>query len=142
MALGNIFITALAMPLVNFFGGSNQEQGFFFTAILFALVGSVGFVIVVRNCKERYVENASSTHQKINILDTYKHAFKNKPWLQTTLFSLLMFVKIGVRVTLTIYFCLYVLKNPAMISILMPSMYVAMFASSLFSSKVIQKFGQ
>ena len=141
MALGNIFITALAMPLVNFFGGSNQEQGFFFTAILFALVGSVGFVIVVRNCKERYVENASSTHQKINILDTYKHAFKNKPWLQTTLFSLLMFVKIGVRVTLTIYFCLYVLKNPAMVSILMPSMYVAMFASSLFSSKVIQKFG-
>lgn len=140
MALGNIFITALAMPLVNFFGGNNQQKGFMFTAVLFALVGSVGFLIVVKNCKERYIETKTA-HKRISIIDTYKHAFKNKPWLQTTLFALLMFVKIGVRVTLTIYFCLYVLKNPAMVSILMPSMYVAMLASSLFTSKVIQKFG-
>lgn len=141
MALGNIFITALAMPLVNALGGGNQQKGFTLTAVLFAIVGSIGFLIVVKNCKERYIETPTTIHQRVSIVDTYKHAFKNKPWLQTTLFALLMFVKIGVRVTLTIYFCLYVLKNPAMVSILMPSMYVAMLASSLFTSKVLQKFG-
>lgn len=141
MALGNIFITALAMPLVNALGDGNQQRGFTFTAILFAVVGSIGFLIVVKNCKERYIDTKTTTHKRISIVDTYKHAFKNKPWLQTTLFALVMFVKIGVRVTLTIYFCLYVLKNPAMVSILMPSMYVAMLASSLFTSKVLQKFG-
>lgn len=140
MALGNILITASAMPLVNFFGGGNQKQGYFFTAAFFAVMGLIGFLIVVRNCKERYVDSGH-VKQRVSIVDTYKHAFKNKPWVQATAFSLFMFIKIGVRVTLTIYFCLYVLKNPAMVSILMPSMFVAMLFSSLFASKFIQTFG-
>ncbi|WP_283584394.1 glycoside-pentoside-hexuronide (GPH):cation symporter [Limosilactobacillus difficilis] len=143
-AIGSIFVTGLAMPIVKFFGHGNDRLGFFITAIIFALVGIVGFEIVSHNCKERYLDDFSEQVQakhKASILSTYKNAFRNRAWVTTVLLSLLLFIRIGVIVAITIYFANYVLKSPMMISILLPVLYVGQLLSTLFSSQMIAKFG-
>jgi GPH family glycoside/pentoside/hexuronide:cation symporter len=51
-----------------------------------------------------------------------------------------MFVKIGAQVAITIYFCNIVLGNPALISVLLPLLYVSMIVSSVITPAFIKKF--
>lgn len=140
MALGNILVTALTMPLVNMLGNGNQQRGFLLTTILFAVIGFVSFMIITKNCKERYLEASTASHEKTSMAKTYKDAFKNAPWVTSVVFAFLMFIKIGAFVAITIFFCLQVLHNPAMISILLPLMYVSMFISAAITPYFIKKF--
>lgn len=141
-AIGSIAVTGLTMPLVNMLGRGNQRLGFALTAALFGIVGIIGFEIVARNCKERYLTPvAQKTAEKTNILKTYKQALKNKPWGISAIFALLLFIRIGVIVAITIYFAIYVLKSPALISVLLPLLYVGQLLSTLFSAKMIEKLG-
>lgn len=142
-ALGSILITALAMPLVKLVGGGNQRLGFTITAGIFAAIGIIGFEIVSRNCKERFIDQPTvdSTGKRTSILHTYKEALHNRPWSVAVVFALLLFIRIGVIVAITIYFAMYVLKNPTLISVLLPLLYVGQLLSSLFSAKMIGKLG-
>lgn len=140
MAVGNILVTACTMPLVGFFGQGNQQKGFLYTTILLAVIGIICFMFIIKNCKERYVEAPAIAKESTSVITIYKNAVKNGPWVATIIFAVLMFVKIGVTVSITIYFCLTVLKNPAMISILLPSSYVAMIFTSFITPAFLKKF--
>jgi GPH family glycoside/pentoside/hexuronide:cation symporter len=140
MAAGNIFVTACTMPLVNILGQGNQSRGFLFTTILFAVIGFFSFMIITKNCKERYLEVRIDSNKKTSVLETYRIAVKNGPWVATVLFALFSFIRIGAFVSITIYFCLTVLRNPAAISIILPLMYVAAFIASMFTPAFIRKF--
>lgn len=140
MALGNIFVTACTMPLVNILGNGNQQRGFLLTTILFAVIGFFSFMVITKNCKERYLEVANNSREKISVIETYKTAFRNGPWVVTVLFALFSFIRLGAFVAIAIYFCLQVLKNPAMVSIILPLMYVGAFSASIFTPAFIRKF--
>lgn len=144
-AIGSILVTGLTMPLVKILGHGNSKLGFALTAALFAIIGGIGFQIVVHNCKERYLETFSESvvqkKHRASFATTYKNAIRNKAWVTTIIFSLLLFIRIGVIVAITVYFAIYVLKNSALVSILLPILYVGQFLSTFFSAKVIGKLG-
>lgn len=140
MAIGNILVTAATMPLVGFLGDGNERRGFLLTTILYSILGIICFGIIVKNCQERYLDNHTQSTEKVSVSTTYKNAFKNGPWLSTIIFALIMFVKIGAQVAITIYFCNIVLGNPALISVLLPLLYVSMIVSSVITPAFIKKF--
>jgi glycoside/pentoside/hexuronide:cation symporter, GPH family len=139
--LGNILVAVGTMPLVNFLGKGNQEQGFFWAAIIFSLFGIFSFSIILKNCKERYLETIEVTKEKSSFGKTYKSAFKNGPWVSATVFALMAFIKLGAFIAITIYFCLQVLKNPAMISILLPVYSISIIVGSFITPVYLKKFG-
>lgn len=142
MALGNIVVTACTTPLVKLLGNGSERQGYLYTTVVFAILSSLMFIIVYKNCKERYVGPASASSEKEKgwLMETYKSAFKNGPWVSTVIFSLLMFIKIGAMVAITIYFCIHVLHNPGMISVLLPILYVSMLFSAAITPFILKKF--
>lgn len=142
MAVGSIIVTAFTTPLVRTLGGGNEKQGYLLTAVIFVALSVILFLIVYKNCKERYVEPVSVQREKGALLKTYKSAFKNGPWLSTVVFSLLMFVRTGATVSITIYFAIHVLHNPAMISILLPALYVSLLFSAAIAPAFLKKFKQ
>lgn len=141
MAIGNILVTAATMPLVNTLGKGDQQQGFLWTTILFSVIGIIAFMFILKNCKERYIEVNPVTKDRLSLIYTYKSAFRNGPWVSVLIFTLFMFIKIGAVVAITIYFCLQVLKNPAMISLLLPMLYVGMLIAAAITPAFIKKFG-
>lgn len=140
MAVGSILVTASTMPLVNYFGNGNQQKGFVFTVTLFAIIGFITFMIITKNCKERYVEVIEVSREKTSIMDTYKNALKNTPWVIVVIFSFLAFLRVGAVIAITIFFCLQVLKNPAMIPVLLPGLYIAMIACAIIAPSFLKKF--
>ncbi|MDS0524185.1 glycoside-pentoside-hexuronide (GPH):cation symporter [Clostridium sp. SHJSY1] len=143
MAAGNIFVTAGTMPLVKVLGKGDEKTGFILTTILYAIIGVCCYLTVSFKCKERYIESNTieKNKSKANIIKTYKNAMRNVPWVTTIIFALFMFVKIGAVTAITIYFCNCVLKNSAMVSILLPLQYVSLFFSSAIAPLFIKKFG-
>lgn len=140
MSIGSIIVTAGAMPLVKLLGHGNQRRGFMLSTILFSIIGIIIYLIVTKNCKERYLEAPSITQEKTNIIKTYKIALRNGPWVSTLIFALLMFSKIGAFLSITVFFCMQVLHNSAMISILLPLMYVSSLVASMIIPAFLKKF--
>ncbi|MDE5053277.1 MFS transporter [Niallia taxi] len=141
MAIGNTLVAACTLPLVGLFGQGNEQKGFFWTAIVYSILGIIAFGLIIKNCKERYIEVKAPSKEKGSLLKTYKSAFKNTPWVSAIAFSLLLFIKIGVVVSITIYYCMQVLGNPGMISILLPLLYVSMMVSAPITTPILNKFG-
>ena len=141
MATGNVFVSACSMALVNILGKGNQRTGFLITSMIFAVAGLVCFMIVCFNCKERYLEKHMENQTKTKASETYKNALKNTPWVASISFAFFMFVRIGAVVAITIYFCMYVLKNPGMIPVLLPLLYVSAFITAPITPMFIKKFG-
>lgn len=141
MAAGNIFVSACSMALVNIFGKGNQRTGFLLTSMVFAVAGFVCFMIVCFNCKERYLEKHIENQTKAKASETYKNALKNAPWVASIVFAFFMFVRIGAVVAITIFFCMYVLKNPGMIPVLLPLLYVSAFITAPLTPMFVKKFG-
>ena len=141
MAIGNIFVSACSMALVNMLGKGNQRTGFLLTSMLFAVVGLVCFMVVCFNCKERYLEKHVENQTKTKASETYKNALKNTPWVVSIMFAFFMFIRIAAVVAITIYFCMYVLKNPGMIPVLLPLLYVSVFITAPLTPMFIKKFG-
>jgi len=141
MAAGNVFVSACSMALVNTLGKGNQRTGFLLTSMVFAVAGLVCFMVVCLNCKERYLEKHVENQVKAKASETYKNALKNTPWVASIAFAFFMFVRIGAVVAITIYFCMYVLKNPGMIPVLLPLLYVSAFITAPLTPMFIKKFG-
>lgn len=141
MATGNVFVSACSMALVNILGKGNQRTGFLLTSMIFAVAGLVCFMIVCFNCKERYLEKHVENQTKTKASETYRNALKNTPWVASIAFAFFMFVRIGAVVAITIYFCMYVLKNPGMIPVLLPLLYVSAFITAPLTPMFIKKFG-
>jgi len=140
MALGSILVSACTMPLVGFFGHGNQQQGFIFTTCLYSIIGIISFLIITKNCKERNLATSAVEEGKTNVVTTYKNALKNGPWVTTVSFAFILFVKVGATVAITIFYCLQVLKSPAMISVLLPLLYVSAMFSSFITAAFLKKF--
>ena len=140
MAMGSILVSACTMPLVNFWGHGNQQQGFIFTTCLYSIIAIFCFWIITWNCQERNIEFVPIEAEHYTMFHIYKNALKNKPWLVTMAFSFMMFIKTGATVAITIYYCLQVLKSPAMISILLPLMYVSAIFSAIITPLFIKRF--
>lgn len=92
LAMGSILVSALTLPLVDFFGGGNQRIGFPITMALFSVVGIILFYITFKNCKERYSEQ-NDTKKQVKITNSVLNMFKNQPWLMIAISSLLQFLE-------------------------------------------------
>ncbi|MBB3114155.1 GPH family glycoside/pentoside/hexuronide:cation symporter [Paenibacillus phyllosphaerae] len=142
MAVGSIAITALTMPLVKAFGGGDQKSGFFWTITLFSIVSVIIFLIVYRNTKEHVTDTESQHHEKLSIGAMVKLLVRNQPWVVSTLFALVTFLRIGAAVPLTIYFSIYVLHKPNLVSVLLPLLYVTAIIGSFFAAPFFKRFGK
>ncbi|HCM5830594.1 MFS transporter [Klebsiella pneumoniae] len=138
MATGSIFLAASTMPLVSYLGKGNEKLGFQLVMIIFSLIALISFMMVYLNCKERMVSFVKK--EKVSLKDIFKDATRNVPWLVTVLFSFITFVRIGLIVGITIYYCLYVLNKPQMASVLLPLLFVCGMIGSFLAPKFLGIF--
>ncbi|WP_419888191.1 MFS transporter [Neobacillus niacini] len=134
-----ILTGAAVMPLITLLGNGNQQNGFFFAAIVLSVVSAPLLYLTFRNCKE-VIEPVKE--ERPTIKDSLKAVSSNKPLMLilANLFTVLvgLFGRIG---TLT-YYCIYVLHRPDLIAVLFTLLSVcgAVGAISLpFFAKFMEK---
>ncbi|WP_026561016.1 MFS transporter [Bacillus sp. J37] len=127
--VAGILTGAAVMPLIMFLGNGNQQNGFFYAAIVLSLVSAPLLFMTFKNCKEVIAPEAM---EKPSIKESLKAVSSNIPLLLilANLFIVLMglFGRLG---TLT-YYAIYVLNRPELIAVLFTLLSVCGAIGALF----------
>lgn len=113
---GGTLISVIALPLVTLFGGSdNSRKGFFWLAVMAALVFFVIYLIVFANIRE-HVKTRSS--EKALPIKTSLKALKNNwPWVIIVGLNFIYWLGMQTKGQVTIYFFKYNLERPGLVSL-------------------------
>ncbi len=108
---GATFITAITLPLVNFFG--NDKTAWTLAFVCIALMGCLCFFITFYFCHERV--SAANAKQDPVSLKSIGLLFHNKYWIMLTITMVFLFSADVVFNTTNVYYCKYFLSDPEQI---------------------------
>jgi len=137
--VGMLLTSALAFPLVKFFGKDNPAKGYQLTILLFALIGGLSFILCFKGTKER----VAPPEKRHTLKDEFSALKGNRPWLVLFLVSLFFLGHFTIANGTTIYYFNYVLERPAFVPLFLTvttlALLVGIVISPLISKRVSSK---
>lgn len=107
--IAQFIIQVLLLPLVLILGDGDQVQGFQNTMTLFAIVGTVFFLITFFTTTERIVP---APEQKSGVLQDLGDLARNGPWLVMLALTILVFINLALKGGMYVYYFRYYLSAP------------------------------
>ena len=111
-AAGNAFITAITMPLVNFFG--NDTRAWTYTFLVVGLIGAAVFFFTFYCCHERIASPVPPKEQR-DFKKAMKNLFQNRYWIMLTLAMVFVCCSDVTFGTVNIYYCKYFLNDAELV---------------------------
>ena len=115
VTLATIAIQGFALPMVNHFGQGNSSKGYQITMGIFCVLAVIFFLITFLTTKERVKPDPK---QKSTLKQDISDLLKNRPWLIMFLVFIVMFIFLGLRNSILLYFFKYYLDKTSMIAAL------------------------
>lgn len=109
--IAQFIIQVLLLPLVLILGGGDKARGFENTMLLFAIAGTLFFLITFFTTRERIVPAAA---QKTPIRQDLADLAKNRPWQLILALTILVFVTLALKGGMYVYYFKYYLDEPAL----------------------------
>ncbi|OIR14909.1 inner membrane symporter YicJ [mine drainage metagenome] len=101
---GAFLVSSFTLPLKNFLGGSNPENGFRYTMAIFAVISVAMFLFTFAKTRER-VEPPKN--QEVSLKKDLKGLSQNKPWLVLFFAAFLTLANVGMRNAAIVYYFKY-----------------------------------
>jgi Na+/melibiose symporter-like transporter len=99
--IAQFIIQVLLLPLVLMLGDGDQAEGFRKAMMIFAIIGTIFFIITFLTTKERVVPKPE---QKSTVKEDLGDLFRNKPWLLMLVVIVLVFVTLALKGGSYIYY--------------------------------------
>ncbi len=115
VTLATLAIQGFALPMVNHFGQGNSAKGYQITMGIFSVLAVIFFLITFFTTKERIVP---APEQKTPLKQDIADLLKNRPWLIMFLVFIVMFIFLGIRNSILLYYFKYYLDKDSMVSLL------------------------
>jgi Na+/melibiose symporter-like transporter len=115
VTLATIAIQGFALPMVNHFGKGSSSKGYQITMGIFCVLAVVFFLITFLTTRERVRPDPK---QKTSLKQDISDLLKNRPWLIMFLVFVMMFIFLGIRNSILVYFFKYYLDKTSMLSML------------------------
>ncbi|WP_374012565.1 MFS transporter [Pseudoxanthomonas koreensis] len=109
--VAQLAVQSALLPLVMILGDGDRVQGFQNTMLLFAVVGSVFFLITFFTTRERVVP---APEQKSTLRQDLADLVANRPWLVLLVATILVFTTLALKSGTYVYYFEYYLDEPAM----------------------------
>jgi len=109
--IAQFIIQVLLLPLVLALGDGDQAEGFRKTMLIFAIVGTIFFIITFLTTKERIVPTAE---QKSTVKQDLVDLFRNKPWLLMLVVIVMVFINLALKGGSYIYYFQYYVDRAAL----------------------------
>ena len=134
----SVFVYALMLPMVALFGG--QARGYRDAAIVFAVLTMLLYWVTFFNCRERVA--LPSRPREARIGRSVAQMMRNKIWWIAVVFELLIFVRLGMLAPAMVFYAREVLHAPALASVLLPVMSVAILSGGLVAPLYLSRLGK
>jgi sugar (glycoside-pentoside-hexuronide) transporter len=108
-------IQVLLLPMVLALGDGDQAAGFRKAMMIFAIIGTIFFIITFLTTKERIVPTAQ---QKSTVKQDLVDLFRNKPWLLMLVVIVMVFINLALKGGSYIYYFEYYVDRAALIQFL------------------------
>lgn len=102
--ISGTIVSALALPLTQYFGKGNEAAGWEITMTVFGVAAVIFFFITFVSTKERVQPPPA---QKSSIGQDLKDLFSNKPWVLLLFTTLLMILFVATRMSVTAHYFKY-----------------------------------
>lgn len=137
-SVGVVLGTAAVQPILAQFGGENSPEGYRVAAALFALISLAAVTALFLNCRERVVDSAPP---RFALWPEIGRMLRNRAWLVSFGSCLLYFVRFGGMMALTVYFAIDVMRQPWMISVMLPAVAGMLLLSAFFAPAILARTG-
>ena len=143
--LGPLFVSGCTIPLVNLLGGN--QSAWSIVAGAYGIIGAIIYFAVYFSTKELDIEETGGTKEekpKFSLSDTLrslKALLKNHYWVIVLCIQLLIFISYGISSVQT-YYCLYILGNDNLTSILSIASQIPNIALCAVIPALANKFGK
>ncbi|WP_338592755.1 glycoside-pentoside-hexuronide (GPH):cation symporter [Shewanella khirikhana] len=116
--LGGLMVSALTLPLVDFFGQGDKAKGYQLTILAMSILGTVMFLLCFIGTKER---DFSTDDSSGNMKAAVKALWANDQWRVLSAAAIFLLTGLVLKSTLAIYYVKYVLGREDMISLFVTS---------------------
>ncbi|MEJ1097710.1 MULTISPECIES: MFS transporter [unclassified Pseudoxanthomonas] len=106
--IAQFIIQALLLPLVLILGGGDKVKGFENAMTLFAVIGTVFFLITFFTTRERIVPTAE---QSAGVMQDLADLARNRPWRIVLAITILVFVTLALKGGMYVYYFQYYLDE-------------------------------
>ena len=138
-SLASILVYTIVQPLVGL-AGPDRWHGYVLAATVVASITVALYLLVFARCRERYVSVSQGPRR--GIAADLKRLVTNPIWRFVLVLMLLIFVRIGVMVSVTAYFAINVLGRPAVASALLPMLSVALLVGGFIAGQLLKHVGR
>jgi len=107
--IAQFIIQVLLLPLVLILGDGDRVQGFQNVMTVFAIVGTLFFLITFLTTRERIVPAQA---QRSSIRQDLTDLVRNKPWLVMLALTILVFINLALKGGMYVYYFQYYLSEP------------------------------
>lgn len=101
VTIAQFVVQGLLLPLVLIFGEGDQTAGFEKVMTIFAITGSIFFIITFLTTKERIVPKAE---QQSSIKEDLGDLVKNKPWIAMLVLTIFIFITLSLKGGTYVYY--------------------------------------
>lgn len=136
--VGSLLVTYATIPLVAFFGGGNDVQGYQRTAILFALISTAALFWLFYGVKER-LEPAKPD---LKVREVHKTIFRNKPALCLVISMFLFNTTVNFKFAYNIYYCSIYMEREDLTGIIGSLVFFVAMLSLVLIPKMTEKLGK
>ncbi|WP_368565259.1 MFS transporter [Pseudoxanthomonas sp. UTMC 1351] len=106
--IAQFIIQALLLPLVLILGGGDKVKGFENAMTLFAVIGTVFFLITFFTTRERIVPTAE---QSAGVMQDLADLVRNRPWRIVLAITILVFITLALKGGMYVYYFQYYLSE-------------------------------
>ncbi|WP_281165252.1 MFS transporter [Liquorilactobacillus sicerae] len=103
-----IIVAVFTLPLVKLFGKGDQQQGFFWTIVVFSVISLILIWNTFLHVRERFT-NHEIAHQPLSLV--IKMLRKNQPWIIISIVIFLFWLVTAIKNQTTVYYFKYALHN-------------------------------
>lgn len=144
--VAGIVTGATVMPLITILGKGNNQNGYFYAAIVLTLIAMPMLFLTFKNCKE-VVEPMKE--ERPTIKESLMASVKNKPLRLMLLCLGISLLGVFGRIGLIVYYAIYVVGRPDLIAVMFTALSIAgvigalclPFIAKYFEKKTVLGFG-
>lgn len=137
-----LIISAIAMPLILFFGhgSTSSAQGYFYTNIIFAILGAVAVIFGGVTCKERVTKDTKG--KTPGLAESFSYVLRNKNVLLIVVNGIFTAGAILGRMGVLSYYFIYYVGKPAMMAPVLMVYNICTIIAQLYVPFLTKKFGK
>ena len=134
---GGLLVSALTIPLVNWFGGGDQALGYQLTMAAMSAAGVVMLALCFMGTKERVVATETPPY---SVRADWRLLWENDQWRILCLATLILFLGMVLRNTLAIYYVKYYLEQEDLITLFLTVGMVGNICGCMACTYFAQRF--